>query len=66
LIRNGDFVVIWGAKLFADSDKNDAQLLGYEKVVPEKGGMVLMAGGTTRKVSAEEFGRLQRIPIASQ
>jgi hypothetical protein len=66
LIRNGDFVVVWGAKLFAESDKNDAHLLGYENVVPEKGGMILTAGGATRKVSAEEFRGIQRIPSASQ
>jgi hypothetical protein len=62
LIQDGEVVVVWNGKLFGDSDENDKHVLGYEKAVPEKGGVVLLGGGTVRDLSAEEFKKTPKLP----
>jgi hypothetical protein len=59
-IQAGLFLVVWGASLEKDARDNDRYVLGYEVDVPERGGIVLLGGGTVRHVSAEEFARLGR------
>src|SRR5262245_45646350 len=60
-IEAGDFVIIWRAVLDPNGDENDRHVLGYEKVVPEKGGVVLMGGGLVRTMTPEEFRQAPKI-----
>ena len=62
MIRNGDFVVRWNARLTAIGVENDRCVLGYESRVPSQGGWVLMGGGGRGQVSAGEFRALPLIP----
>lgn len=62
LIQDGGFVVIWNAVLFPNSDENDKHVLGYEKAVPDKGGLVLLGGGTIQQMTAEEFKKTPKLP----
>lgn len=63
MIRNGDFVVRWNARLTANGVENDRCVLGYESRVPSQGGWVLMGGGGRGQVSAREFHALSLLPI---
>jgi hypothetical protein len=62
-IVSGQFIVVWGAALENTASANDKYALGYEVDVPERGGTVLLGGGTVRYVSAEEFGRLGQFKL---
>ncbi|HMF13023.1 MAG TPA: hypothetical protein VKE94_11980 [Gemmataceae bacterium] len=57
-IESGQLVVTWGASLERSAAENDNFLLAYEVDAPQKGGLVLLGGGTVRQVTAEEFARL--------
>jgi hypothetical protein len=56
----GQFIIIWNAELERTAAENDKYVLGYEAGVPEQGGLVLLGGGSVRRMSAEEFGQLKR------
>lgn len=57
-IQTGDLIVCWGTGL-----SNDPQsVIAYEKACPTSGGMVLIADGKTRQVSAAEFQALRKSP----
>jgi hypothetical protein len=62
MIRNGDFVIRWNARLTANGVENDRCVLGYESKTPSQGGWVLMGGGGRGQVSAGEFHELPLIP----
>ncbi len=62
MIRCGDFVVRWDAKLTGDGHDNDRYLLGYVSTAPSQGGWVLMASAGRQQVSAGEFHSLPLIP----
>jgi hypothetical protein len=64
-VRHGDVVFIWNAPLFEDGEKNDRYVLGYEKAVPESGGMMVTADGFVQLVTAAEFAALPRLPQAT-
>jgi hypothetical protein len=49
-LKKGKYLVVWGVK-----DKDAGTVLAYEKDVPARGGPVLMADGTIREMTAEEF-----------
>jgi hypothetical protein len=49
--QKGQYIVVWGV----DIDKEAGMVLAYEKDAPKQGGVVLLADGSVRKMSAEEF-----------
>jgi hypothetical protein len=50
-LKNNDYVVIWGVDVKAGS----GTVLAYEKDAPKQGGMVLMADGSVKTLSADEL-----------
>ena len=58
-MKRGDVVVRWGATLPDIGEEPgkvpSAEVLAYQKDVPEKGGEVLMQDGKSRKMTADEF-----------
>jgi len=61
LVRNGEIVLIFGARIPADLPEGSSNtLLGYIKEAPERGGSVLLGDGSTRLVTKEEFAKLPR------
>jgi hypothetical protein len=51
-IQKGDFTIVWGVNL----GKDPKAVVAYEKEAPKQGGMVLLADGTIKKMSADELG----------
>jgi hypothetical protein len=49
-LKGGKYLMVWGV-----NSKDSGTLLAYEKEVPTQGGTVLMADGSLRTMSAEEF-----------
>jgi hypothetical protein len=49
--QKGQYIVVWGV----DIDKEPGVVLAYEKDAPKQGGVVLLADGSVKKMSAEEF-----------
>jgi hypothetical protein len=49
-LRQGKYVVLWGVK-----DKAAATPLAYEKDVPNQGGAVVMADGSVRAMTPDQF-----------
>jgi hypothetical protein len=49
-LQKGDYIAVWGV-----SGKDASTLLAYHKDVPTKGGTVVMADGTQKNMSADEF-----------
>jgi hypothetical protein len=52
---NGDFVVIWNVRIPEMVGGTGSTVLGYEKDVPSKGGLVLMGDASVQQMSADEF-----------
>jgi hypothetical protein len=50
-IRSAHVVVVWGGK----PDKNATAVLAYEKNTPTEGGWVLLANGTIKQMTTDEF-----------
>ncbi|MCI0376362.1 MAG: hypothetical protein L0215_02020 [Gemmataceae bacterium] len=50
----GEIVVIWGVKI-RDDPQSGRLILGYEKDAPKSGGLVLMADGQVKQMSAAQF-----------
>jgi len=50
-IQSEEYIVAWGTDLTG----NDNAVLAYHKSVPKEGGLVLLAGGTIRHMSADDF-----------
>ncbi len=49
-LQKGKYLIVWGV-----TGKEAGSLLAYEKDAPTQGGTVLMADGTVKTLSAEEF-----------
>jgi hypothetical protein len=49
-VKKGKYIVIWSV-----ADKGSGTVLAYEKDAPTQGGRVLMADGSVRTMSADEF-----------
>ena len=49
-LQKGEYVAVWGV-----ADKDAGTLLAYQKDVPTKGGAVLMADGTVKTMTADEW-----------
>jgi hypothetical protein len=54
-LANGDYVVLWGVRITDMTAGASNTVLGYEKDVPTKGGLVLMGDAFVREMSADEF-----------
>ncbi len=54
-MANGDYVVLWGVSIPEMTAGASNTVLGYEKDVPTKGGLVLMGDAFVREMSADEF-----------
>lgn len=55
LLQNGEVVFIWGVKIQDMKQGTANTILAYEAGVPTNGGIVLMADGSVRQVTAAEF-----------
>jgi hypothetical protein len=51
--------VIWKAALTQSGNENDKLVIGYEKKVPDKDGLVLFGGGSVEELSADNFKKEQ-------
>jgi|SRR5579872_4189323 len=49
-IKDGKYVVVWGV-----TDKGSGTVLAYAKDAPEKGGMVVMADGSVKTMTAGDL-----------
>jgi hypothetical protein len=49
-LQKGEYIAVWGV-----NGKDAGTLLAYQKDVPTKGGAVLMADGTVKTMTADEF-----------
>jgi len=55
-VKSGNVLVIWGAKLGAESDQGKGEFpIAYQKSVPEGGGYVLLSSGAVKKMTASDF-----------
>ena len=54
-LREGKYLVVWGVK-----GQEAGILLAYEKDTPTRGGAVVMADGTVKHLTAEEFKALHK------
>jgi predicted amidohydrolase YtcJ len=56
-LQNGDIVIYWNVRFPDDMQQQGTSntVLGYEKDVPAKGGMVIMGDGSVREMTAQEF-----------
>jgi hypothetical protein len=55
-LQSGEFVVLWGAKVPQDFPQGTSlTVLGYDKDVPTKGGLVLMGDGSVQNMTLAEF-----------
>jgi hypothetical protein len=54
-LANGDYVVLWGVRITEMTAGASNTVLGYEKDVPTKGGLVLMGDAFVKEMSADEF-----------
>jgi hypothetical protein len=63
LVRKGEFVIRWKAKLFRSGKENDKYILGYDAKAPTEGGWVVFGGGGRDQVTSKEFGSYPLIPL---
>jgi hypothetical protein len=63
-LRDGEFVVVWAADLAAVQAKGQSGqfVLGYEKNVPTRGGLVLFANTHVAHLTAEQFRAAPKAP----
>jgi hypothetical protein len=54
-VKDGSFVVFWNAEFQKMTQGTSNTILAYEKDAKEKGGLVLMADGSVKTMSAKEF-----------
>jgi hypothetical protein len=54
-LQSGQFVLIYGGKLQEMIQGTSNTVLGYEAAVPNSGGLVIMADGAVRQMTAQEF-----------
>jgi hypothetical protein len=57
MLKNGEVVFAWGVTLreIAGTTGASTTVLAYEKAVPTKGGYVLIADGSVKKMTADDF-----------
>ncbi len=60
VIKDGLVVVVWNANV--RTSENSKHVLGYATSVPTAGGPVLMADGTVKTVTVDEFHQLPKVP----
>jgi hypothetical protein len=63
-IRQERFLLIWNADFGPESFKKDA-VLGFDADAERSGGMVMLAEGSVRWMTVEEFRAASHIPVAS-
>lgn len=49
-VKSGKYVVLWGV-----SGKDSGKVLAYDKEAPDNGGLVVMADGTVKTMTADEL-----------
>jgi len=56
-VQSGDVVVVWGAPIAGEGDAKNApaDVVAYEKKVPNEGGWVLLQNGNVKQMSGSEF-----------
>jgi hypothetical protein len=57
LLKDGTVVVNWGATLQKMTQGSANTVLGYEKDVPTNGGLVMIADGSVKKMTADQFAK---------
>jgi hypothetical protein len=55
-VKDGSFVVYWNAEFRKMTQGTSNTILAYEKDAKDKGGLVLMADGSVKTMSAKDFG----------
>jgi hypothetical protein len=60
-LNDGSIVFLYGVRLTEMTEGASQTVLAYEKDVPANGGLVVMADGTPRQVTPQEF---QKLPQA--
>jgi hypothetical protein len=56
-IQNGTIVVYWNVPTSALPNGASNTVLGYDALVPQNGGWVLMADGTEQRMTAQDFAK---------
>lgn len=51
-LQKGDYVAVWGVNV---GDKESGTVLAYQKDAPKQGGVVLMADGAVKNMSADQL-----------
>jgi hypothetical protein len=60
-LQSGEFVILWGAKVPQDFPQGTSvTVLGYDKDVPTKGGLVLLGDGSVQNMTLAEFNAAPR------
>jgi hypothetical protein len=62
-VRSGRYVLLWGVDVHAVGRTRPGMaftVLGYERDVPEKGGLVLMVDGSVLEMKAAKFAAAQK------
>jgi hypothetical protein len=54
-LREGQYVIFWNASFQKMTQGTSNTILGYEKATPDQGGLVLMADGSVKTMTAKEF-----------
>src|SRR5262249_57424762 len=54
-LKDGTYVVVWGANFREMTAGTSNTVLGYERDAPKAGGLVLMADGSVKTMTAADF-----------
>jgi hypothetical protein len=61
-LKSGEYVILWNSTFQAMTAGTSNTVLGYEKQTPEKGGLVAMADGSVKTMTAQEFKAAPKAP----
>lgn len=61
-LQKGEVIVVWGATMAGEGDANNApaNVVAYQKKVPDEGGWVLLQNGSVKELSAADFASAPR------
>ena len=62
-LQRSEITMIWNSKLSKDGDINDQYRLAWESTKAKASLLMLTGGGQVKRVTPEELGRIQEIPL---